>query len=107
MSTRTMSKRAYIKVERTEPRNFSPLVAIIAILSGLALILLFFFLNGAYEEAREKFMERLKKEKQIVEMNKALKMELFAITQKGYLEFAAQERLGLKRAKEEEVVVLR
>ncbi len=81
--------------------------AAIIIMCGLALVIVFFFFTGSYEEAREEFMERLKREKQIVEMNKALKMELFAITQKGYLEFAAQERLGLKRPKDEEVVVLR
>lgn len=107
MTTRTLSKRAYIKVERGETRVMSRLSAAMIIMCALALILVFFFLSSSYEEAREEFMERLKKEKQIVELNKALKMELFAITQKGYLEFAAQERLGLKRPKDEEVVVLR
>ncbi len=88
-------------------RTMSRFSAVLVIACGLAFILVFFFLSTSYEEAREEFMERLKKEKQIVEMNKALKMELLAITQKGYLEFAAQERLGLKRPKDEEVVVLR
>jgi hypothetical protein len=49
----------------------------------------------------------LTQEKSVTETNKNLKMELLAITQKGYVEFAAGERLGLKRPKEEEVLVLR
>jgi hypothetical protein len=36
-----------------------------------------------------------------------LKTELLAITQKGYVEFAAGERLGMKKPKEEEVFVLK
>lgn len=107
MTTRTISKKSYIRVDRGESRVATPLLTAALILSGVALILVFFFLTGTYEEAREQFVEKLKKEKQIVELNKALKMELFAITQKGYLEFAAQERLGMKRPKEEEVVVLK
>lgn len=107
MTTRAISKRAHIRVERAETRGISAPLAIVFIIFSIVLVVGFFFLTGAYEEAREQFMEGLKKEKRIVETNKSLKMELFAITQKGYLEFAAQERLGLKRAKDEEVVVLR
>ena len=108
MITRTMGRSAAIRVTYVrEPKYFSPLAVISILAACLALIVAFSFLTGGYEEARGQYMERLGKEKQVVEINKALKMELAAITQKGYLEFAAQERLGLKRPKDEEVVVLR
>ncbi|MGA3173743.1 MAG: cell division protein FtsL [Syntrophorhabdales bacterium] len=110
MITRAVSGRhAYIRVEHTRymQSRLSPLCVVGAVLACAALVLAFFFLTGAYEETRGRFMERLKMEKELVEVNKALKMELAAVTQKGYVEFAARERLGLKRPNDKEVVVLR
>ena len=52
-------------------------------------------------------MEKLARQNELVEKNQALKMEMAAVTQKGYVEFAARERLGLKRPDDKEVVVLR
>jgi cell division protein FtsL len=49
----------------------------------------------------------LSQEKKASELNRHLKMELLAVTQKSYVEFVAEERLGLKKPKEEEVLVLR
>jgi len=40
-------------------------------------------------------------------LNRHLKMEILAVTRKSYMEFVAEERLGLKKPKEEEVLVLR
>jgi len=99
----------YIKVDhrRYGQSRVSLPAVIAATVSCIVLALLFFFLASACEEARGQFIEGLKKEKEIVEMNKALKMELAAVTQKGYVEFAAQERLGLKQPDDKEVVVLR
>jgi hypothetical protein len=109
IATRTISpRRAPIKVSYLrEARSFSHLSVALSVVACLALILTFFFLSSAHEEAREEYIIKLKAEKQVVETNKSLKMELAAITQKGYLEFAAKERLGLKRPTDEEVVVLR
>jgi cell division protein FtsL len=109
MITKAAGRSTYIRVERRRYRHSRasrPVVFATAV-SCIVLALLFFFLANACEEARGQFMERLKKEKEIVEMNNALKMELAAVTQKGYVEFAAQERLGLKRPNDKEVVVLR
>ena len=105
----TYMSNTYIKVEhsRESASRVSPLLVITVVLSCLLLVMVFFFLTSAYEDARGQYMEKLKKEKEIVEINKALKRELEAVTQKGYVEFAARERLGLKPPKEEEVVVLR
>jgi hypothetical protein len=113
MITKTASigarRSTYIRIERRRRRHsrVSPSIVIAATACCIALVLLFFFLASACEEARGRFMEGLKKEKEIVEMNKALKMELAAVTQKGYVAFAAQERLGLKQPDDQEVVVLR
>jgi cell division protein FtsL len=79
---------------------------ILLALVALALIS-FSFVFSAHEDARGRYIERLRKEKQIVETNKTLRTELAAVMQKGYIEFAAQERLGLKRPDEKEVVVVR
>jgi cell division protein FtsL len=105
----TYVRSTYIKVEhvRETGSRVSPLLVITVVLSCLLLVTVFFFLTSVYEDARAQYMESLKKEKQIIEINKALKRELEAVTQKGYVEFAARERLGLKPPKEEEVVVLR
>ncbi|OPY69575.1 MAG: hypothetical protein A4E57_01060 [Syntrophorhabdaceae bacterium PtaU1.Bin034] len=99
---------SFIRVEHSVNVSSLPRFVILAFaVVSLVLVSVFFFLANAHEEARQQFMEKLEKEKQVVEMNKFLKMELAAITQKRYVEFAAQERLGLKKAKDEEVVVLR
>jgi cell division protein FtsL len=109
MITKAAGRSAYIRVDHRRYRDsrISPPVVIAAVVSCIVLALLFSFLAGTCEEARGQFMEELKKEKEIIETNKALKMELAAVTQKGYVEFAAQERLGLKRPNEKEVVFLR
>ena len=109
MITKVAGRSSYIRVERRRYRQsrMSPPVVTAAVVSCIILAMLFSFLARTCEEARGQFMETLKKEKEIVEINKALKMELAAVTQKGYVEFAAQERLGLKRPNDKEVVVLR
>jgi DNA-binding XRE family transcriptional regulator len=102
-------RSTYIRIEhrRYDRSRVSPSIVIAAAACCVVLALLFFFLASACEEARGQFMEGLKKEKEIVEMNKALKVELAAVTQKGYIKFAAQERLGLKEPNDKEVMVLR
>ena len=105
---KTMARTSPIRVAYArERRTSSHLSVVAAVVACLAVVLAFSFLGSAHQDAREQLVEKLKVEKQIVEMNKGLKMELAAITQKGYLEFAARERLGLKRPTDEEVVVLR
>jgi hypothetical protein len=109
ITTRAIGRNAYIRVEQTSylrPR-VTPLFIAVTVVICLALVLTLFFVTGIYEETRGRFIESLKKEKELVEANKALKMELAAVTQKGYMEFASRKRLGLKRPDDKEVVVLR
>ena len=94
------------KKQRTT-RGLSPWLAFVVIVVFASFTFFSFFIKEAYDEAKGKFLERLSEEKRVTEINKTLKIELLAITQKGYVEFAAGERLGLKKPKEEEVFVLR
>lgn len=109
MITKIMDRPTYIHVTRVSMRKpVSPFVVfMLLLLCTAAALVSFSFALTATEDAKAQYIEGLKKENQIVEMNKKLKTELAAITQKGYMEFAAQERLGLKRADEKEVVVVR
>ena len=100
-------RRSHIRVETNEARRSTPLVTVGAVALCLMIVIVFSFLNSAYEETRDRYMEILKKEKQAVETNKALKMEIMAMGQKGYVEFFAQGKLGLKKPTDQEVVVLR
>lgn len=109
MITRILDRAAYIHVTRVSSKPPMSRFAISMVLVALAALALISFslVFSAHEDARDRYIERLRREKQIVETNKALKMELAAVMQKGYVEFAAQERLGLKRPDEKEVVVVR
>jgi len=47
------------------------------------------------------------KEREVIETNNNLKMELSVAMRARYIEFKTKERLGLKKPNEEEVLVLR
>jgi len=99
-------ERIYASAKK-EVRNRSFPSVLLVILCFIIFILVSFFLRGSYNELREELIGRLKNEKEIIDTNNRLKMELSGITQARYLEFKAKERLGLKKPKEEEVLVLR
>jgi len=84
-----------------------PLLVVVLVVAFTCFGFLSFFVKEAYDETKLTFLEKLTEEKRVAEINTNLKMELLAITQKGYVEFVAGERLGLKKPKEEEVLVLR
>jgi hypothetical protein len=101
--------KVYIEVTKggAYRRRASGLTVFVLVISAFLFILLSLFTRSVYDDAKAEFVERLSRQKKVVEINKTLKTELFAVTQKGYMELAAHERLGLKRPKDEEVVVLR
>lgn len=109
MITRTMDRTAYIHVTRVSARRPLSRFAVATIMTVLAAMALIAssLVFSVHEDARGQYMERLKRERQAIERNKALKMELAAVTQKGYVEFAARERLGLKKPDDKEVLVVR
>ena len=101
---REISIRAF-KKQQSKDSLF--LLAFVVMLAFVSCMLVSFFVREAYDDNKGRFLERLSEEKKVAETNQHLKMEFLAITQKGYVEFAAGERLGLKKPKEEEVLVLR
>ena len=75
-------------------------------LSFVGFILLSFLVRGINNQAREDLMERLLKEKEVAQINTDLNVAHSATTRARFLELQAK-RLGLKKAREEEVLVLR
>ncbi len=101
---REVSVRAF-KKQQGKSSLFALAFALVVAFASCALVS--FFIGEAYDDNKGKFLERLSEEKRVAEINQQLKMEILAMTQKGYVEFAAGERLGLKKPREEEVLVLR
>jgi cell division protein FtsL len=100
-------ERVYVSVKRgdTQQRSIKPLVMVI--LTSVLFVIVAVFMRGEYNTTREELIESLKKERVVAEANNRLKMELSVITRARYIELKANERLGLKKPKEEEVLVLR
>ena len=99
-------EKVYVSVKRnTQQRGVKHLLLII-LLSAL-FITITLYIREEYNGLREELIESLKKEREIADVNNRLKMELSVITRARYIELKANERLGLKKPKEEEVLVLR
>jgi hypothetical protein len=99
-------ERIYVSMKReTTCRYRSPSIFLIVI-SFIGFILLSFFVRGLHTQAREDLMERLGREKEIAQTNSELNVAHSATTRARFLELQAK-RLGLKKAREEEVLVLR
>jgi hypothetical protein len=106
-----MKRKAEIRIkgvgrQQQTRSSWLPLVAVIA-LASLVFVFTSYVLNQAYDGAKGTFLLNLSEEKRAADLNRHLKMEIAAVTRKSYVEFVAEERLGLKKPKEEEVLVLR
>jgi cell division protein FtsL len=98
--------RVYVSVKRDAGQRKCHTVLIV-ILSTLIFAAGTLFTRAAYHDLRETLLERLRKEREAAETNGRLKLELAAITRARFVELKAKEKLGLKKPKEEEVLVLR
>ena len=99
-------EKVYVSVKReVQQRSIKPLLLVVV--ASVLFIIVALFLRGEYDNLREELIESLKREREIAEVNNKLKMELSVITRARYIELKANERLGLKKPKEEEVLVLR
>jgi hypothetical protein len=98
----------YVSVKRetreTEDRSLTTIF--LGILCFIGFIFLSFFIKSEYSEVREDLIERLHREGEVAGINDNLKIEYLATTRARFLELQTK-RLGLKKAKEEEVLVLR
>jgi hypothetical protein len=99
-------EKVYVSVKReVQQWSIKPLLLVVA--ASIFFIIFALFMRVEYDNLREELIESLKKEREIAEVNNKLKMELSVITRARYIELKANERLGLKKPKEEEVLVLR
>jgi hypothetical protein len=80
---------------------------LIAVICVIIFVFVSLFMRNSFDHRREDLIERLRQEREVIAQNENLKVELSSITRGRYLELGARERLGLKRAKEEEVLVAR
>jgi hypothetical protein len=100
--------KAYVSTRKNtvyvEDRSYSVLFVIAAV---VVFIVAGFFVMNAHRGLNEDLIMVLENQRQTQEINMELKTELAGITQTRFMELKANERLGLKRPKEEEVLVLR
>jgi hypothetical protein len=100
-----VNRGVYVSVKKeTEDRNFPSIF--LGVLCFICFIFLTFFIKSVYSQIREDLIEMLQREGEVGKINDNLKMEYLATTRARFLELQAK-RLGLKKAKEEEVLVLR
>ena len=98
-------EKIFVSVKyETRQRNFA--FTLLAVLCFIGLLFLVFYMRNVYSQAREDLIDRLRKEKEVAEINNNLRSEYSAMTQSRFLEMEAK-RIGLKKAAEEEVLVLR
>ncbi|HNQ63683.1 MAG TPA: hypothetical protein PKH70_06890 [Syntrophorhabdaceae bacterium] len=99
-------ERLYIHTKR-ETTYRSMLTIFLVVLFFISSTLVAFFVKGVTENLNDELVNRLMKEREVIETNNNLKMELSVAMRARYIEFKTKERLGLKKPNEEEVLVLR
>lgn len=99
-------ERLYIHTKK-ETTYRSMLTIFLVVLFFISSTLVAFFVKGVTENLNDELVNRLMKEREVIETNSNLKMELSVAMRARYIEFKTKERLGLKKPNEEEVLVLR
>lgn len=99
-------ERVYVSAKK-EMARVNPRSTLLIVVCLMVFALISFFMMSAHNQLREELIEMLRREREVTEMNFKLKAELAGITQARMLELKAKERLGLKKPKDEEVLVLR
>ena len=100
-------QKIYVSLKKETHYHKSIHSTLIVVLGLMAVVVFSLFIRSSFNVAREELIERLGKEREVFQLNEKLKVELAGITRGKYIELKAKERLGLKRPKEEEVLVLR
>jgi len=99
-------ERLYIHTKK-ETTYRSMLTIFLVVLFFISSTLVAFFVKGVTENLNDELVNRLMKEREVIETNNNLKMELSVAMRARYIELKTKERLGLKKPNEEEVLVLR
>ena len=100
-------QKIYVSLKKETHYHRNIHSTLIVALGVIAFVFVSFLIRNSFNTAREELIDRLGKERQVFQLNEKLKVELAGITRGRYIELKAKERLGLKKPKEEEVLVLR
>jgi hypothetical protein len=100
-------QKIYVSLKKETHYHKNIHSTLIVALGLIAFVFVSLFVRSSFNVAREQLIERLGKEREVTQANEKLKVELAGITRGRYIELKAKERLGLKKPKEEEVLVLR
>ncbi len=73
----------------------------------LVFFVIFSLLRGTYQNTKSELLNSLSRERRLNEENLLLKTELTSITRDRFLILLAREKLNLRKAKEEEIYVMR
>lgn len=99
-------QRVYVSVRKeVHHRSLQPVAFFILLF--VIFIAISVFMRGSYNGLRETWIERLRQEREVADTNSRLKTELSVIMRGRYIALKANERLGLKKPNEEEVLVLK
>jgi len=99
-------ERVYVSAKKDMVHR-NPQSTLLIVACFIVFALISFFMMSAHGQLREELIEMLRREREVIDMNNKLKTELAGITQARTFELKAKERLGLKKPKDEEVLVLR
>ncbi len=99
-------ERVYVSVKKDVGSHGYRSVVLLVFLFVL-FVVLSVFMSGLYNDSREDLIEKLRKEREVAELSNSLKQEYAGLTGGRMLALKAREKLGLKKPKEEEVLVLR
>jgi hypothetical protein len=100
-------QRVHPAVRRIDEGRKLPLLVSTLLLCTVAFVVACGFMKGAYEGLREEYISRLERERTALAENDRLKTEIYALTRTRLAEYQAREKLGLKKANEPEVLVVR
>ena len=100
-------QKIYVSLKKETHYHKSIHSTLIVAFGLIVFVFVSLFIRSSFNATREELIERLGKEREVAQVNEKLKVELAGITRGRYIELKAKERLGLKKPKEEEVLVLR
>ncbi len=99
-------QKVYVSLKKDVHYHRSIQSTLIVVFCVLIFIVASFYMRSSFNDQREELIDTLRKEREVSQLNGKLKVELSGITRGRYIELKAKERLGLKKPKEEEVLVL-
>jgi cell division protein FtsL len=100
-------QNVYVSLKRDTRYHRGVHTTLIVVLSLMVCVILSLVMRFSFDQRREELIESLRLERAVSARHESLRVELAGITRARAIELTARERLGLKRPKEEEVLVAR